>query len=173
MATVIATDGSDLAKKALDAGLQLAKATGDEVVIVTAWQIPVGDFGIPYASIATTELIDAERTGAERTLSEAVEAARAMGVEAITELREGSAAHEICEVAKERRARMVVLGSHGWGALRSALYGSVAAACSATRRARCCWCPTASPTNGRRRAGRAAARRQRAARRGPRSRHRA
>jgi nucleotide-binding universal stress UspA family protein len=127
MATVIATDGSDLAKKALDAGLQLAKATGDEVVIVTAWQIPVGDFGIPYASIATTELIDAERTGAERTLREAAEAARAVGVEAITELREGSAAHEICEVAKERRARMVVLGSHGWGALRSALYGSVAA----------------------------------------------
>jgi nucleotide-binding universal stress UspA family protein len=127
MATVIATDGSELAKKALAAGLELAKATRDKVVIVTAWQIPVGDFGIPYASLATTELIDAERTGAERILAEAVETARAAGVEAVTELREGSAAHEICEVAKEYRARMIVLGSHGWGAIRSAIFGSTAA----------------------------------------------
>jgi nucleotide-binding universal stress UspA family protein len=127
MVTVIATDGSELAKCAMETGLSLAKATGDQVVIVSAWQIPVGDFGIPYASIATTDLIDAERASAERVLEEAAAVARAAGVDVVTELREGSAAHEICEVAKERGARMVVLGSHGWGAIRSAIYGSVAA----------------------------------------------
>jgi|SRR4051794_15909561 nucleotide-binding universal stress UspA family protein len=127
MVTVIATDGSELAKCALDTGLNLAKATGDTVVVVTAWQIPVGDFGIPYASIATTDLIDAERVGAERILEEAAATARGAGVEVVTELREGSAAHEICEVAKEHDTRMIVLGSHGWGAIRSAIYGSVAA----------------------------------------------
>ena len=30
-------------------------------------------------------------------------------------------------VAAERSARMIVLGSHGWGAIKSALYGSTAA----------------------------------------------
>jgi len=76
MTTVIATDGSELAKRAVDAGLDLAKATGDTVVLVTAWQIPVGDFGLPYASIATTDLIDAERKVAETTLSEAADTGR-------------------------------------------------------------------------------------------------
>jgi nucleotide-binding universal stress UspA family protein len=126
MTTVIATDGSDLAKRALDAGLDLAKATGDTVVIVTAWQIPVGDFGLPYASIATTDLIDAERKVAETTLSEAADRAREVGVNVETELREGDAPGSICDVASERNARMIVIGSHGWGALKSALYGSVA-----------------------------------------------
>jgi nucleotide-binding universal stress UspA family protein len=96
-------------------------------VLVTAWQLPVGDFGVPYASIATTELIDTERRSAERTLEQAAETARAAGVEVTTELREGNAPHEICELARERDAGMIVLGSHGWGAIRSALYGSVTA----------------------------------------------
>ena len=127
MTTVIATDGSDLAARAVEAGVELAKATGDTVVIVTAWQIPVGDFGLPYSTIATPELIDAERDVAERTLSGAADVARAAGVEVETELREGSAPREICDVASERNARMIVIGSHGWGAVKSALYGSVAA----------------------------------------------
>jgi nucleotide-binding universal stress UspA family protein len=126
MTTVIATDGSDLATRALDAGLALARATGDTVVLVTAWQIPIGDFGLPYSSIATPDLIDAEREVAEKTLATAADRARAAGVGVETELREGGAAHEICSVASERNARMIVIGSHGWGALRSALYGSVA-----------------------------------------------
>jgi nucleotide-binding universal stress UspA family protein len=127
MTTIIATDGSELAKRALEEGLRIAQAIGDEVVLVTAWQLPVGDFGVPYASIATTDLIDTERRSAERTLEQAAETAREAGVEVRTELREGSAPHEICELAKELDARMIVLGSHGWGAIRSALYGSVAA----------------------------------------------
>jgi len=127
MTMVIATDGSELARKAMDAGFELARATGDAVLLVTAWEMPVGDFGIPYASVATTEILDVERNGAERIVSEAAEAARAAGVEAETVLREGNPAHEICDLAREREARMIVLGSHGWGALRQALHGSVAA----------------------------------------------
>ena len=96
-------------------------------MLVTAWDIPVGDFGIPYASIATTEIIDVERQSAERIIGEAAEAAQAAGVEAETVLLEGDPAHGICELARERGARMIVVGSHGWGALRQALYGSVAA----------------------------------------------
>lgn len=127
MISVIATDGSELAGQAVAAGIDLAKATGDTVLIVSAWQIPVGDFGLPYSSIATPELLDAEREVAEKVLAAAADGAREAGVAVETELREGPAAHEICSVAAERSARMIVLGSHGWGAIKSALYGSTAA----------------------------------------------
>jgi nucleotide-binding universal stress UspA family protein len=126
MSTIIATDGSELAMRALAAGLDLAKATGDHVVIATAWQIPVGDFGLPYASMGTTDLIDAERNVAEEALTRAADEARKVGVDAETVLLEGAAVSEICRLAKDRNARMIVLGTHGWGALKSALYGSVA-----------------------------------------------
>jgi nucleotide-binding universal stress UspA family protein len=127
MISVIATDGSELAGQAVAAGIDLAKATGDTVLIVSAWQIPVGDFGLPYSSIATPELLDAEREVAEKVIAAAADRAREAGVTVETELREGAAAHEICAVAAERSARMIVLGSHGWGAIKSALYGSTAA----------------------------------------------
>jgi nucleotide-binding universal stress UspA family protein len=127
MTTIIATDGSQLANQALTEGVALAKAIGDRVIIATAWQIPVGDFGLPYSSIATTDLIDAERRSAEETLRGAADIAAREGVEAATELLEGSPAHELCELAKREHARMIVLGSHGWGTIRSAIYGSVAA----------------------------------------------
>jgi len=128
MATIlIANDGSQLAKGALNEGLALAKDLGDQVVIVTVWQIPVGEFGAPYPPFAIDELIRVEREHAQRALDESAARGREVGVEVETELREGFPAEEICAVAEERNARLVVLGSHGWGAIRSILHGSVAA----------------------------------------------
>jgi nucleotide-binding universal stress UspA family protein len=124
--TLIATDGSGPAKKALDAGLALAKDLGDNVVLVTVWQIPVGEFGAPYPPFAIDELIRVEKEQAERFLKESSGRARELGVEAETVLREGFPPEEICAVADERGVRLLVLGSHGWGALRSILHGSVA-----------------------------------------------
>jgi len=41
MTTVIATDGSELAKRAVDAGLDLARATGDTVVLVASTGVAI------------------------------------------------------------------------------------------------------------------------------------
>jgi nucleotide-binding universal stress UspA family protein len=47
-------------------------------------------------------------------------------VKAETVRRHGSAVGEICAVARERKPRLIVVGSHGWGAIGGALFGSVA-----------------------------------------------
>jgi nucleotide-binding universal stress UspA family protein len=125
--TLIANDGSRLAGQAMNEGLALAKDLGDRVVIVTVWQIPVGEFGAPYPPFAIDELIRVEKEHAQKVLDDSAARARELGVEAETELREGFPAEEICAAADERGVRLIVLGSHGWGAIRSILHGSVAA----------------------------------------------
>ena len=122
---LVAVDGSPAAEAALDAALELAKATGDGVVLVTAWRELRGDFGLPYERLLAPDVADAERDWAERTLAAAAEKARAAGVEVETECRHGTAAPEICAVARQRGVRLIAVGSHGFGALEGALFGSV------------------------------------------------
>jgi len=124
---VIATDGSDLASTALDHGLRLASDLGARAVITSVWRIPAGDFGAAYAGFATEELLRAERERAERALGAAAKRAGELGVSSTTVLREGDPASEIAAVADEVQARLIVAGSHGWGAVHTAISGSVAA----------------------------------------------
>ncbi len=125
---VVGTDGSASAKAAVRAALKLARTSGDRIVFVTAWRELRGDFGLPYdALIPSLGLAEIERTWADETLAAAAEDARAAGVEAETVRRHGSPAVEICAVAKERGARLVVVGSQGWGRLEGILVGSVSA----------------------------------------------
>ena len=124
---VIATDGSPLADAALSEGLRLAADLHTDVAITSVWRIPTGDFGAAYAGFAMEELMRAEREHAERVLGRAAEQARGAGVTASTVLREGDPAGQIAAVADVVEARLIVAGSHGWGAVRSAVSGSVAA----------------------------------------------
>ena len=43
----------------------------------------------------------------------------------MTFVRHGDPARQICRLASERDARLIVVGSHGWGALRRLVFGSV------------------------------------------------
>lgn len=123
---VIATDGSRAGSAALRAAVELAQATSDALLVVTVWRPLQSDFGLPYSNLSlTSELLDIERESAERTLAEALEQAEQAGVAAEIVLRGGDPATEICAVAKERDARLVVIGSHGYGTMLSVLLGSV------------------------------------------------
>jgi nucleotide-binding universal stress UspA family protein len=49
------------------------------------------------------------------------------GVTVTTEVRSGyGAEYEICEMARKRRTDLIVIGSHGAGAIRRAMMGSTA-----------------------------------------------
>jgi nucleotide-binding universal stress UspA family protein len=125
MATiVIAADGSEAAHKAAEIGFETAKAWADDVVLVTAWEVLRADFGMPVHMI-DRDFLNAEKEWAEKVLDEAAAHAAAHGVRAEKLLVRGEPATELCRIAKERDARMIVLGTHGWGPVRSLLLGSV------------------------------------------------
>jgi nucleotide-binding universal stress UspA family protein len=121
---LIATDGSAPAHAAEALGLELARARGATAAFVCVWAPLRGSFGVPLPEKLDPEFVDAERTWAEETLAAAAERAAAGGLEAETILAKGPAAHGVCDTAERRRAGMVVIGSHGWGAMMSLIFGS-------------------------------------------------
>ncbi len=123
---VVATDGSAAASAALDEAIAIAKGTGDHLAVITVWRALQGDFGLAYPSGALlNELLDAERDHAEATLAEAVELGAAAGVTVETHLLTGDPAQTVCRFAKEHDARMIAVGTHGYGTMMSLLMGSV------------------------------------------------
>lgn len=122
---LFATDGSPSAQKALHEAIELAKETGWRLRVLTVWQTPLlAAYGYTPAAYVP-ELADAERDHASDVARAAVATAAQAGVEATAETREGSPAVEICDAAAETGARLIVLGAHGWGALKRVLFGSV------------------------------------------------
>jgi nucleotide-binding universal stress UspA family protein len=65
---------------------------------------------------------------AQLALDTAAATARGAGLEPDVRLVEGLPAHDICELARERDASLIVIGSHGWGTVQRLLFGSVSAA---------------------------------------------
>jgi len=123
---LVATDGSRAAVAALDAAITLAVATGDEIVAVTVWRALQGDYGLAHPSSSVLDdLLTAEREHAEATLSDAAARAEAAGVSIRTLLVAGDPAHEICDRARELDARLIAVGTRGYGSVASLLLGSV------------------------------------------------
>ena len=121
---LLATDGSPSAAKATEEAVRLTRATGWPLTIVTAWHIPVTGFAYDPL-VVVDDLIDSVRESATQALETAAAAARAAGIEPETKLVEGAPADQICELAATVGATMIVIGSHGWGAVRRLLFGSV------------------------------------------------
>jgi nucleotide-binding universal stress UspA family protein len=120
---VIATDGSHASQLAVHRGLELARETGAAVTVVTARE-PISFIGAPYDQRELSRQLARAQAALDFARAEAV----AIGVEASSEILEGEPADEILRVAADREADLVVLGSRGLGAIRSALLGSVSRA---------------------------------------------
>jgi nucleotide-binding universal stress UspA family protein len=127
---LIATDGSELAGRALEHGLKLAKLVGAEVTILTVTE-PAAVVGAGYASIAGTmidpmpELIQAQEDAAKQVLATAETAAKDAGVVVQTRLIDNSfPAEGIVAAAAETGADLIVMGSHGRRGIGRLLLGS-------------------------------------------------
>jgi nucleotide-binding universal stress UspA family protein len=121
---LLATDGSPPAMEATTLALELAQPAGWELRIVTVWSPVVTSYGFA-PMVYVPEMSDAEREQAGWVLAEAVKKAQAAGLEPTSELRRGRAVEEICNAAEECHATLVVLGAHGWGAMKRFVFGSV------------------------------------------------
>ena len=125
---VFAYDGSDLAKYAIaEAGRLLG---GDrDALVLTVWQpfdvgfVPVG--GADFNAAA----VDQVRRAAARTAAEGASIATGAGFHAHGAEAEGSPTWKvIVDIADERDASAIVLGSHGRSGISGVLLGSVAGA---------------------------------------------
>lgn len=115
---VVGYDGSDCGRAALDEGCAMAKALGDKVVVVFGYA-PGGYGGgeIPTHREAVEEL-------GEKLTAEAAERAEAAGVEHEVKLVPLKSHHALVQVAGERDARMIVIGTYGDPPLKGVILGS-------------------------------------------------
>lgn len=123
---LVATDGSGAADAALSAAIAIAEQTGDELAVITVWRALQGDFGLAYPSTAMLgDLLEAERTHAESTLEEAASRANTARVPMRARLVTGDPAERILAYASEVDARLIAIGTRGYGTVASLLVGSV------------------------------------------------
>jgi nucleotide-binding universal stress UspA family protein len=120
-AILVATDGSENGRHALDEALELAQAGGAAVTIVYVCHTPLPVLGDPFYQRA----LSAELRRANETVTVSAALAASMGVEAETEVLEGDPAGRILELARLRDVDLIVVGSRGLGPIAGALLGSV------------------------------------------------
>ena len=132
---LVATDGSELADKGVEAGLALARALAARVVLVTAsepWQdiYPGDPNGMALSSGLRDYYRKSKQVDCERILAQAQTRAKALGIDAVETVyvADRMAADAILETAEARGADLIVMASHGRSGLRKLLLGSQAQA---------------------------------------------
>jgi nucleotide-binding universal stress UspA family protein len=123
---MLATDGSPTAEKATGAAIELAKLLDTELIVATVWDIPYTAVGLAPGPIVGGELSQLSEDEARKVTVETAARAEEAGVEArMVILRGTPTVQEICAAAAKVDPRFLVIGSHGWGAVKRALFGSV------------------------------------------------
>lgn len=134
---MVTLDGSDVSEIALPHAEYLASALGVELVLfqvtdseadLLAASMPVGVPPSPSISAEAAQLVAAEqRTSAEAQLQEHQSILRSRGLEnVVVELASGEPADAILDASERLGLDMVVMATHGRGALGRLVLGSVA-----------------------------------------------
>lgn len=125
MKLLVATDFSAQTKKVLDVGRRLALALDAEL-----WVLHVAGPEPAFKTYTAGERQDREETAAEyreehRLIQEAADSMRDAGVDATALLVQGQPAKVILSEADKLSADLIIMGSHGFGAVFKMLLGSV------------------------------------------------
>jgi nucleotide-binding universal stress UspA family protein len=106
---VAAVDGSPASRAAIGEAVRLAGELDAPVAFVYVRRGPAGFFGAPVYQRRLTK----QMARARRVLERALAVANSAGVQAEGEILEGSARRRITEFARDRGARLIVVGSRG------------------------------------------------------------
>ena len=123
---LLATDFDESAERAFEHATSLGQKLGARLVIVHAFEVTFT--GTPYGvDTMPPDVAKRIRAAAAEALDAIADRARKAGAPRVeAELREGKPWEEIDRVAEERKADLVVVGTHGRRGLSRALLGSVA-----------------------------------------------
>lgn len=128
---VLGYDGSDCSKAALQRTAELASQIADATVLVVyAYEFSIGY--VPTGMAESPLLMSAEfdehtelvRGYADEQVKQAADELGRAGVRAETRVEEGRPVEVLLQVAKDAGATLIVVGSHGEGAMSAAFMGS-------------------------------------------------
>ena len=116
---VVGYDGSKYAKEALRVAVEVGKAYGEKVIIAFGYELnPVAgemqDYAKAVKEVATQRLQEGAQLAGQN----------ADGTEIEAVIVEQVPAHALVDLAEERDARVIVVGTNGESPLRGALLGS-------------------------------------------------
>ena len=124
---VVGTDGSETASEAVRQAVELAKATGAKIELVSAYE-PVSNQRLREESQQVPDDMQwmvNPREDVDETLKAACDVANEAGVDTNTYARQGDPADAILDVAEETKADLIVVGNKGMTGARRFLLGSV------------------------------------------------
>jgi nucleotide-binding universal stress UspA family protein len=125
---VLATDGSPSAAEATLRAVELARALDATLIAVSVEHVTVPAYGYYGYADVVTELAKMEYEHVDETLARAKAVATDAGVRCELVHATGAISEEICAIAADHHARLIVVGAHGWGPVRRLLHGSVSSA---------------------------------------------
>ncbi|MFP4655944.1 MAG: universal stress protein [Methanohalobium sp.] len=112
---LIATDGSENSKEAINSGIEFAKLTGAKVHAIYVINAPWEREAYRYL-----------REIGKKTTNEVKQIGDKNGVDVETHLLEGNPAEQIIDYAENNDIDLIVMGTHGESGLRRFMMGSVA-----------------------------------------------
>lgn len=125
---LITTDGSDLASKAIDSGIELASSLNARVVflrVVPRYPTAYFEGAIVLSPADVGRIEDQWNADAEKTLNAACEKAlrHAVKASAVT-VKSDFVAESVIATAKKQKCDIIIMASHGYKAFKRLLLGS-------------------------------------------------
>lgn len=126
---LVASDGSTLAKRAVEHASEMAKLTGAQLSVVTVSNPPptfsAAEIGWSVPGNVYEQIAAADKATAEQIFAQA-KSASAVALASTLHIRNDSPAAGIMEAAQTLAADLIVMGSHGHSGLNKLLLGSQA-----------------------------------------------
>jgi nucleotide-binding universal stress UspA family protein len=117
---LVATDGSEYSRKAVNKALDLLQNSGGTLTVVSVLEIS------PHIYAVAPEVAEEKIKLPQKYVEEVKDLAASRGIQAEGVVREAECANEvICDIAGKQSIDLIVLGSHGRTGLKRLLMGSV------------------------------------------------
>lgn len=120
---IIATDLGEMTKEVVDAGLELARKTGAKAILTVIINKNL-DYFPPDTGMIFSDQWEARKYLAQTALEKIKEKNPAADIDVLVDI--GIPQKDIIEAAIGRKASMIVIGTHGRGALAHMLMGGTA-----------------------------------------------